>query len=158
MGGHKIGNSYMGGHIFEDKLFFNYHMYKIARNCSKIHCFCPKVNKLCHSQRKFCFFLQHLLIFGFKTTYMGGKKIAISYMGGQIFGPRFTWVVKFRFLSGTYAPFIPLSHPPEVSIQVGRVMLFVGTMSIYVIGSSSYPESSELCWPQSWCICHGFPV
>ena len=113
MGGHKIGNSYMGGHIFEDKLFFNYHMYKIARNCSKIHCFCPKVNKLCHSQRKFCFFLQHLLIFGLKTTYMGGKKIAISYMGGQIFGPRFTWVVKFRFLSGTYAPFIPLSHPPE---------------------------------------------
>ena len=99
--------------FLKTNVFFNYHMDKIARNCSKIHCFCPKVNKLCHSQRKFCFFLQHLLIFGLKTTYMGGKKIAISYMGGQIFGPRFTWVVKFRFLSGTYAPFIPLSHPPE---------------------------------------------
>ena len=32
---------------------------------------------------------------------MGGKKIVESYMGGSIFGPRFTWVVKFSFLSGT---------------------------------------------------------
>ena len=54
---------------------------------------------------------------------MGDQKIAKSYMGGSIFGPRFTWVLNFLFLSGTYAPILPLSNPGQNIVSSGGVKI-----------------------------------